>query len=64
MNLSKRQFKILAFKICPLSYRSVDEAEYKKSLILFYEQNNLRAFKDLFIEQFKFSIKNYFFGKI
>jgi len=53
---------LLAFNICPLSYRSVDESEYKKSIILFYEQNNLRLFKDLFVEQFKFSIKNYFFG--
>ncbi len=53
---------LLAYDICPLSYRSIDEAEYKKSMILFYEQDNLRLFKDLFVEQFKFSIKNYFFG--
>jgi Fic family protein len=55
---------LLAFKTCPLSYRSVDEVQYKKALVLFYEQNNLRAFKELFVEQFKFSIKNYFFGKV
>ena len=53
---------LLSFNICPLSYRSVDEADYKKAIILFYEQNNLRSFKELFIEQFKFSIKTYFFG--
>lgn len=53
---------LLSFDICPLSYRSVDEADYKKAIILFYEQNNLRFFKELFVEQFKFSIKNYFFG--
>jgi sulfatase maturation enzyme AslB (radical SAM superfamily) len=45
---------------CPLSYRSVDEAEYKKAIILFYEQNSARYFKELFIEQFKFAVKNYF----
>lgn len=49
-----------AYNVCPLSYRSVDEADYKKALILFYEQNNVRFFKELFIQQYKFSVKNYF----
>ena len=53
---------LLAYDICPLSYRSIDESEYKKSVILFYEQNNIRFFKELFIEQFKFAVKNYFLG--
>lgn len=51
---------LLAHDICPLSYRSVDEIEYKKAVILFYEQNNISYFKRLFIEQFEFAIKNYF----
>jgi len=51
---------LMANNACPLSFRSVDEAEYKKSLIIFYEQNNIRAFKELFIEQFKFAVENYF----
>ncbi|MBU1136936.1 Fic family protein [Patescibacteria group bacterium] len=51
---------LMANNICPLSFRSVDETEYKKSMIVFYEQNNLRAFKDLFVEQFKFAVENYF----
>ncbi len=51
---------LLASNASPLSFRSVDEVEYKKALIVFYEQNNIRAFKDLLIEQFKFSINNYF----
>ena len=51
---------LMADNICPLSFRSIDETEYKKSVILFYEQNNLRMFKELFIEQFKFAIENYF----
>ncbi|MBI5755265.1 Fic family protein [Candidatus Peregrinibacteria bacterium] len=51
---------LMAYDICPLSYRSVDEVEYKKAVILFYEQNNIGYFKKLFIEQFEFAIKNYF----
>lgn len=51
---------LMAHNICPLSYRSVNEEEYKKAVILFYEQNNLNYFKKLFIEQFEFAIKNYF----
>ncbi|MFH1047996.1 MAG: Fic family protein [Patescibacteria group bacterium] len=51
---------LLAHEMAPLSYRSVDEASYKKGIILFYEQNSFRYFKELFIEQFKFSIGNYF----
>lgn len=46
--------------ICPLSYRSVDSIDYKKSMLLFYEQNNLAAFKKIFFEQIEFSVKNYF----
>ena len=55
---------LLAYNICPLSFRSVNESDYKKSLVVFFEQNNLRSFKDLFIEQFKFSVGNYFLKRI
>ncbi|MFA6393510.1 MAG: Fic family protein [Patescibacteria group bacterium] len=51
---------LLANNICLLSYRNVDEVEYKKAVILFYEQNNLSYFKRLFIEQSEFAVKNYF----
>ena len=51
---------LIAGNICPLSYRSVDEAEYKKALIIFYEQNSAAYFKKLFKEQFVFAVKNYF----
>jgi len=51
---------LMAYNICPLSYRSVSEEEYKKAVILFYEQNNISYFKDLFVEQFEFAVKNYF----
>ena len=40
---------LLANGYCPLSYRSVDEIEYKKAMILFYEQNNVSYFKELFL---------------
>ena len=45
---------------CPLSYRSVAVLDYKKAVLLFYEQNNLSMFKDLFIDQNKFAVENYF----
>jgi len=51
---------LMAHDVCPLSYRSVDEEEYKKAIILFYEQNNLNYFKKLFLDQFEFAVKNYF----
>ena len=51
---------LLAHNACPLSFRSVNEVDYKKALIIFYEQNNLRFFKELFMEQFKFSSETYF----
>lgn len=51
---------LLAGCFCPISFRSVNELEYKKAILLFYEQNNLRYFKELFINQFDFAVKNYF----
>ena len=49
-----------SYDCCPLSYRSMDELEYKKAVLLFYEQNNISHFKKLFITQFQFAIENYF----
>jgi len=51
---------LLANNYCPLSYRSIDENDYKKATLLFYEQNSIRFFKELFIQQFNFSLNNYF----
>lgn len=51
---------LLANDYYPLSYRSIDEVEYKKALILFYEQNNIYHLKRLFLEQQQFAIDNYF----
>lgn len=49
-----------SFDFCPLSYRSMDEGEYKKAILLFYEQNNISYFKELFLKQFEFAVENYF----
>ncbi|MBR1606036.1 MAG: Fic family protein [Alphaproteobacteria bacterium] len=51
---------LLANDYCPLSYKSVDEVEYKKGVILFYEQNNASYFKKLFLEQYQQAVKKYF----
>ena len=51
---------LFAYNVCPLSYRSVDKSDYKKAIIIFYEQNSARFFKKIFVEQFKFAVDNYF----
>ena len=51
---------LMASGNCPLSYRSVSSLEYKKAMLLFYEQNNLQYFKELFINQYEFAVNNYF----
>lgn len=51
---------LMAHNACPLSYRSIDSLDYKKAMLLFYEQNNLSLFKEIFIEQVRFSAENYF----
>lgn len=51
---------LLNAKHCPISFRTVDSIEYKKAILLFYEQNNISAFKRIFIEQFKFATETYF----
>ena len=47
-------------KYCPISFRTVDSIDYKKAMLIFYEQNNISAFKKIFIEQFEFAVKTYF----
>lgn len=51
---------LYAFNYCPLSYRSVKDTDYKKAVIIFYENNSLEYFKQIFIEQFKFAVEKYF----
>lgn len=51
---------LMAYGYCPISFRTVDSIDYKKALLLFYEQNNISAFKRIFIEQYEFAVKTYF----
>jgi Fic family protein len=51
---------LIANKYCPISFRTVDSVEYKKAMLIFYEQNNISVFKQIFISQFKFAVENYF----
>jgi Fic family protein len=51
---------LLAHNYCPLSYQTVDVMEYKKAVLLFYEQNNISYFKKIFLEQFDFAVNEYF----
>ncbi|HRP54708.1 Fic family protein [Agriterribacter sp.] len=66
MDGNKRTARIVSNAIlmnagyCPLSFRTVDSIDYKKAMLLFYEQNNISNFKRIFIEQFDFAVKAYF----
>lgn len=51
---------LMHYKYCPISFRTVDSIEYKKAMLLFYEQNNISIFKEIFIDQFKFAVNTYF----
>lgn len=51
---------LMAWGYCPISFRTVDSVDYKKAMLMFYEQNNIAAFKKIFIEQYEFAVKNYF----
>ncbi|MCB0471459.1 MAG: Fic family protein [Flavobacteriaceae bacterium] len=66
MDGNKRTARIISNAIlinenyCPLSFRTVDSIEYKKAMLLFYEQNNISNFKEIFINQFEFAVHTYF----
>ena len=51
---------LMNYKHCPISFRTVDSVEYKKAMLLFYEQNNISIFKEIFIDQFRFAVNTYF----
>lgn len=66
MDGNKRTARIVSNAIlmqenyCPLSFRTVDSIEYKKAMLVFYEQNNISSFKKIFMEQFEFAVNTYF----
>lgn len=45
---------------CPISFRTIDSLEYKKAMLIFYEQTNINPFKKIFINQFEFAVNTYF----
>lgn len=54
---------LLTEDYAPLSYRSVDDREYKEACLVFYEQNSIEPFKRIFIEQYVFAANNYNIAK-
>ncbi len=51
---------LIANNLTPVSFVGVDNIEYKKAVILFYEQNSIQYLKKLFIEQYELAINKYF----
>ncbi|RDC56243.1 Fic family protein [Pedobacter chinensis] len=51
---------LIASGYCPISFRTVDSIAYKEAMLVFYELNNISAFKKIFIDQFEFAVKTYF----
>ena len=51
---------LIAHDLYPLSYRDLNEVEYVKAMLLFYETNNIYHFKQIVINQYNFSVNNYF----
>lgn len=50
---------LMAHKCAPLSYRSINEEEYREAILVFYELNSLVPIKRLFISQYDFAARNY-----
>jgi len=51
---------LMNYQYCPISFRTIDSIEYKKAMLIFYEQNNIVRFKQIFINQFEFAVNTYF----
>lgn len=50
---------LMAHAHAPLSYRSVDENEYREAMLVFYELNALVPLKTIFVSQYDFAARNY-----
>lgn len=50
---------LMAYDCAPLSYRSVDEKEYREAMFVFYELNSMVPAKKIFIDQYEFAAKTY-----
>jgi DNA-binding Lrp family transcriptional regulator len=51
---------LISSQYCPISFRTIDSVEFKKAMLIFYEQNNIATFKRIFINQFEFAVETYF----
>lgn len=51
---------LMANNCVPISFRTVDSLDYKKAMLVFYEQNNISPMKQIFIDQVAFAGSNYF----
>ncbi|MFN3342063.1 MAG: hypothetical protein ACK40M_05155 [Flavobacteriales bacterium] len=51
---------LMHHRYCHLSFRTVDPEEYKLAMLVFCEQNNINAFKKIFLEQVEFANETYF----
>lgn len=50
---------LLSHSLAPLSYRSVDENDYREAMLVFYETNSIVPIKKIFIGQYDFAAQNY-----
>lgn len=50
---------LMAYECAPLSYRNVDEIQYKENMITFYEKNSIIPISNIFKEQYLFACENY-----
>lgn len=50
---------LLSYRCAPLSYRSVEESDYREAMLVFYEINSIVPFKKIFIGQYDFAARNY-----
>lgn len=51
---------LMHYKHCPISFRTIEAIEFKKAMLIFYEQNNISVIKEIFIGQFEFAVNTYF----
>lgn len=50
---------LLSHGYAPLSYRSVEESDYRGAMLVFYELNSIMPFKKIFVAQYEFAANNY-----
>ncbi|MDO8513043.1 MAG: Fic family protein [bacterium] len=50
---------LLSHSYAPLSYRSIEESDYREAMLVFYEINSIIPFKKILIAQYEFAANNY-----